>query len=222
MGSGTTKCWSKRTAVKSNNKSLFYAVQHLSNFIHDDPEIPDDRAKDPELEGERNKLEEERQRFRVEKVKEFKVETYKDTEGAILNAIERGLDPEKVLSEKQRSAVIRDTFDEIDNIIRKDERFLSTVRSMFKSAEQSGLNRDASAKIRLAYLARVKPLLSPVRQKVVAEYLPKGSQKQANGKRHIPSGGEGKSAPGKLDAKKIDFSKTSDMDILNDKVVFKK
>ncbi len=210
-------------AKRQGNSNLYHAVQHLSNFLHDDPNVPEDREKNPEIERERKELEDRENKFINKQVVDFKRSTYKVTETKIINQIERGLDPENVLSEKQKMAVIRDTFDEINEVVRKDERFMNSIRSMFKQAEQSGLSREASDKVTLAYLARVRPLLSTVRQKVLADYLPKNQKNLANGKRHIPSSGsQGKESQGKLDPKKIDWGKTSDMDILNDKVTYKK
>lgn len=206
----------KNDAQKSGDENLYRAVQYISRWLHNDINIPDEKAKDPELEKERNSLENQKREFSQNTARKFSDSTKEETYNSIMTRINRDIDPEGVLGEKARKRAAQDVFEEIDAIVKADERFMAGLKVSFRKAEQAGYSREASDSIRSAYLARVKPLLPAARQKVLADYLPKNPKKPVGtGKKIIPNSG----SQGKNGARtgKVDYSKLSDMDILNGK-----
>lgn len=206
-------------ARQTKDKNLFLAAQYISQYLHGTPDVPDER-RDPELEQERENFERQKQTQAQREFQSYKDETYNETYESIMDVINDGLDPNDVMTERQRRAAASDIFDTLDEIIRKDDTFMQQVKSMWKMAQRTGQRREASKKIKSAFLARVKTLLPSVRQKVRADYLPKGAAGKKEVKKYIPSSAtNGKGQIKQLDPKKI---VGSDMDILNDTFTYKK
>lgn len=210
------------------DKNLMLSAQHASKFIFGKHEIQDPRRR----EGSRGphpaeqKLEEERKTWQQTRFKEASAEVSAVIDDTLNREILRGLDPDKKLSERQRSSLVKSIMDEIDSQLKKDTAFGKQMGSLWKRAGSADYPKDQRASIQNAFLARAKALVPSVRARLRAEWfgekLPNSGKPKDNKegqeppkKRHVgnsggPAGG-GKRPPS---SKEVDYSKTSDMDLI--------
>ena len=108
----------------------------------------------------------------------------------------------------------------VNEVLSSDERHMAAMRSMWEKAERSGFSAEWRNRIRNYYLSRAKAILPGIRAKAKSEATHKPGTAPRN---QVPVGRSGSGSGGKvpLSAKHIDYSKTSDMDILNGKVTRK-
>ena len=113
----------------------------------------------------------------------------------------------------------------------KDPEYQAYINSLWAKAKRNGWNREDSAKIISTFLARAKKLLPSVRSKIVGEMIG-GTKKIGESKlrtqqnRRVETGNSGRPSSGNRDKtptnpSKIDWNKTSDLDVLNDNVTLK-
>jgi hypothetical protein len=221
----------KQSAVDSKNKNLYLAYQHISKHLFNSAETPDFEFGSLDKDGKDDKDKKDDTVSQVEG--SFIRDTLDTGERITLQIIKKDLDPNKVMTPKMFEAVAADIFRECNEIIKTDKRFAAQRQALWAEAKSKGYGRDASDRIIRAWLARVKPLIPSVRQKVSAEYLgdKRNKAELKKGKSHIPqSGGSNSDGSTKrdkdskriLNPKDVDFRNTSDEDLFEDKVTPKK
>jgi hypothetical protein len=211
-------------AKANGNQDLYYSVGHISKRIFNSPNIPDDIAPPPEILQKQTELEKKQKDFESSKQSYFENGISVSAEKRLTAAISNGLDPENTMSPKMRDAIAADTAKEIKDVLRSDKRYLATMNSLFKSAADNGFSPEASEKIINTFLARVKPLINPARQKIRSEYLQEKRNKNEinkSQKKFIPTSGNSGSSTKSLDPRNIDYRRTSDADILSGKINYK-
>lgn len=222
--------------------NLMKSAQHAANFIFGKPEIPDPsrRGKPSGPHPAEQKLEEERKSWAQTRFRESSHEISGQVDRVLEREIENGLDPDKKLSDRQRTRLIQDIKDEIDAQLSKDEGFKRQMRGMWQRASTSNYSREQRASIQSAFLARAKPLVPAIRSRLKAEWFGKSSTKPSSGqpsdntggrsdngqfkKRTIPESGTRSSGTRMRppSPKEVDYSKTSDMDLIEGKFTRKR
>jgi hypothetical protein len=204
--------------------NLAAAAQHIHNFLFDTPEIQDpsqsrSRADDPE----RKQFEEERKHFEQERFKDLSGETQRTIGSQLGNLIIDGLDPKNSLTPFIRNSIVDRVIEEIGSKLDKDSRHMAKMNSLWRRAKASGYPRAMANQIARAYLDSAKVLIPEIRNKIKSEALtgrfsPNGGKSKV--RKQIPPG-RGVSTS-QVGSKRIDYSKTSDMDILEDRVTYRK
>jgi hypothetical protein len=210
---------------KTGNKNLQLAAKHLANFIFSNGgQIPDitKRLEKPTAESDAEKeLKSERAKYAREK--------FQAAAGSIETACTTRLD--KVLTNKldglsafEVKALVREARHEVNEKLENNKIFQQQLSRLWKQAETDGYSPKSLARIENAWLAGAMEVAPAVRNRLKLEALgeqgpAKGAQSDKNGKKRTFKGGAGGGrgkAPsnGFQDPRKIDWKKTSDLDII--------
>jgi hypothetical protein len=183
----------------------------------------DDEAPDPKIVQKEQELEQTRKGLETDRARTFVTDTMDENKERLMGIIKRDLDPESVMTPGMQKAAAREVFEQIDELLSKDEAHLNRMNQAWKLAKQNGFNRASKDQIIRVYLERVKRVLPGIRQKVREDYLGprrKGdAEDKPTRKSYIPSSGSsGSGKERKLDPKKLDkdfYNKHTDQEILD-------
>lgn len=217
----------------SQNANLMRSAQHIAQFIFGRPDIPDPsrRGANTGPHPAEKKLQEEREQWAQQRFQEASQDINSAIDSELEAEIMKGLDPDKKLTDRQRSKLVEDIKNEIDAALGKDESFKRQMRSLWQKATTSNYGKEQRASIKSAFLARAKALVPSVRTRLRAEWLgerrPSGDgkdasknkkqgQKQPVKKRALPSSGAsaGQGPKRPPSPRDVDYNKTSDMDLI--------
>lgn len=210
-------------ANANGDKNLAVAAQYINRYLFGKVDIDDtrpirqERAPDPE----RQQFEQERQQFIQQRMTEFESDVHSTVRGEMEKLVSAGLDPRNELNEFTRKTIIKETLAQIGAVLTKDSRHTATMNSLWRRAMQSGLSAEHKARIMEAYLGRAKELLPTIRAKVRSEAIGTPKAKTNPTIKRATGTGVPARTSGQLSSKKVDWGKTSDLDILNDNVKFR-
>jgi hypothetical protein len=208
---------------KAGNKNLKLAAQYLSDFFFDDKGDMDNIPKGYE---KKESKEDDGLKKRETQFEERRLNTFlHDTQEIVTHRMSKMITEnisKMELTPYERRNLTNDIMNEIDTMIGKDSRHLSAVDSIRKSAREADYNGDWKSRLANTYLGRAKAVMEIAKKRALDKAEIKGGKNRVKkeAKRLSPSGSPGKSGT-TLRAKDIDFSKTSERDILNDKVTLK-
>lgn len=218
--------------VRNENENLRNAAAVISQHLFGNAKVASGEAevKLPSKKVEvDDKLEKERLAFKNERYSTFYNDIVSDSDVKLDSLIMSGLD-EKI-SKGLREVIVERTRREISKILGEDKVHASRMNSLWRKAGSDNFTSPHKNKILSAYLEGAKGLIPKVRSKVRSEILgtrDRNSETNAGPakKRVEPpnnAGGVGSSRKQSNfdNGKKIDYKKTSDLDILNDRVVYK-
>jgi hypothetical protein len=225
------------------SEDLQNAALHLSHYLFNDSgaiakgektlrpaQVPNE---------EKVKLENDRKEFETQRFTSFHGDVASEAQRGLKDLIlERGqhnklkMDPDGQLSEFMKNTLVEKIAEEVGKQMSSDKTHMSLVNSLWARAKKAGYQGDWKSRILSAYLARAKSLVGPVRSRLVSEALGtttdvgiKKAEKvaQINGRKEPGQGGRNAlEAPKTYDAKKIDWSRTSEDDFLNDNITLKR
>jgi hypothetical protein len=212
-----------RQARSSGNKNLYNAVGHISQFLFgkDVPPEAARRESSPELEAQKRDLDAREQQMYDNQARGFQTDVTSTGERLLRKALAKGLDPNDALPDFVKESIVNAAVNQIGSAMDKDEAHLSVINNLWARAQRAGFDKTSKAKLVAAWFGRAKSLVGPTRRKLVQAAIDKqsgkGPTKDVQRRRHIRSGGKGGSeAEGfrPKSAKDVDWSKTSDLDIL--------
>lgn len=210
-----------QAAKQNGNKSLFLAAQWMSNWIFGTAEPPNIQRTQPEQisnNGARKDIQ--------ARSGDFFNELGEEINSFLVSEAERNLDPNKVLP----SALLNSTKDEIIKsavaIIKKDVGAQNKLKVLRDQAARAGFNYESRKKIRDAYQTMMKPVIARMRSQKRDEAMKAiGKSVGQNGslkkKKVIPSSSKMTATKRPVDAKDVDWSKTSTRDAIDGKYVMK-
>jgi len=215
--------------LKTGNKNLVASAQHISNYLFEDPEVKQPRAKgkaDPELNEERRKLEQDRNQFEGQKRGEFVGDLHAKAGKQLVKIINDGLDPKNAMTAFTRDAITDKVIEEVGRRLEADPRHMARMKSLYTRAARAGYPKAMTDQISSAYLSAAKALVPGIRSEMKQKALTgKVVKKQLQGNRQIGQGGGAGNAGGNgrgPSAKQVDWSKTSDEDFLAGRITLKK
>jgi hypothetical protein len=218
-------------ARSSGNKNLFNAVGHLSQFLFGKDVPPEATVKQssPELDAQRQQLENEKQQMYDNQAKGFQSEVVSTGERLLRKELTKGLDPQNVLPDFVKESIVEAAIQKIGAAMDKDEAHLGVINNLWARAQRAGFSKDAKAKLVAAWFGRAKILAGPTRRKLVTSAVEKQTGKKVtkdiNRRKHIQTGGKPSSdAKGfrPKTARDVDWNQTSDLDILEGKATKRK
>ena len=181
-------------------------------------------AKNVQLSEEQKKLKTDKdQRLTgafIESSRKVELATDKALEALILRSA--SFDPDKVFAPALRRMGTQEVIKKIKEQLKADKGHMTVMASRWKRARSNGYTSDDESKISATYLARAKSLIPGIASKVAEAML--GTKKRAAEKqgeravvhpRQNNSGFSGGRQNGQVRTQK-DYSKMSDLDILND------
>ena len=210
---------------KNKDNNVMAAAKIMAHFLHGTYDIPSptERTKDPELDKERQKLQEERKSIDTERYTEFDTSVNDRTRRLMTKTISDGLDPTNSLSDFTKSKIIEEVIDRVGEELAKDHQHMTSISKLWKMAQGERFSSKSADRIITAFLSRAKPLISEVRSKVKNEALGTSSRKNGDSRRSTTrdtstgSRTSERSSGIPTDPKKVDkgfWRKHSDADIL--------
>jgi len=213
------------TGIARNDKNLVHSAKHIASLIWPShkgqiPEFetaPDKRS--PELEERERRLIEKERVLEQRDTNAFVGSVKGTSERLLRKRIEKGLDPNKVLSPFLKNSVVEKTMKEVQELMNEDPRFNLVMQRTFDRARRSGLSSEYRTRMVGTFIGRANQLIGPIRRRLLMAAL--GKVDRSEGEERPPvrrAVGEGSAAGGRersLKASDIDFSRSSDMDILS-------
>jgi hypothetical protein len=221
----------QRQARSSGNKNLYNAVGHISQFLFGKDVPPEATRKEssPEIEAQKKALDDREQQMYDNQAKGFQADVLSTSERLLRKALTKGLDPNNALPDFVKESIVNAAVDRIGQAMDKDEAHLKVINDLWARAQKTGFSKEAKSKLIAAWIGRAKPLVGPTRRKLVQSAIEKQegktSNKEVHRRKHIRTGGKGKpDAEGfrPKSAKDVDWTKTSDLDILEGKATQRK
>ena len=222
----------------SGNKNLMHAAEHLSQYVFGSIEYAQGSkthtaGKGESSDPERERLEEDRRQFELEKYNTARNEVIDVTEDELFKSITKGLDPDGVFSKELREMLVENIAKKVGEQLKTDTQHMATMNSLWKRGAKSGFSRELRQKIISTYLARAKSVMPAIREKVRSAAV---KTKQKDGEDKVtraattaarpeatgtPANGDGKRR-GPVSASEVDWNKTSDEEFLAGKITYKK
>lgn len=213
----------KISSEKNQNKNLGIAADIISEFIFGTKDLADKESRrDPELEAREQRLAQREQGLASQEYDKhanaLQETAYKRIHKEVLSRI----DPEGVLSEFDRDAKVEKVINELTYQLQSDPTHMRIMNGLIDRVKRSRYSEEEKARFLGTYLARAKPVLSPILRKASTA----ASGKPGNGKPLVRNDGRkvipstSKSAPsfknGKLPpTSELRRSGVSVLDILN-------
>lgn len=213
-------------ADREGDDNLRKSVRNVSRALTGNPDLPspDSGRPDPQIEAERNRLQQERQALFARDNRNFLTSCDRSVMKRLETMVSDGLDSKSELNDFTRNAIIERTLNDLHRAMLNDEGLRNKLQQTHKLAARSGFPEEYRARIVSASLERAKKLIPMLRDKHYRAALGKRSSGAGNkGKivtknETVTSGGNSGTHRGRIDTKR-----TSAEDFLNDRnVVFKK
>jgi hypothetical protein len=203
----------------NGDKNLALAAQYINRYLFGKTDIDETRpvTRERQPDPERQKFEEERQQFVESRKNDFTLDVQKSTRDELVKLVSAGLDPKNELNDFTRQSIIDKTLAQIGAALQGDARHMAMMMSLWRRAEATGLSAEHKARIIQAFIGRAKELMPAIRAKVRSEATGNTKRNITPIKRTTGTGVPNRTSS-TPSAKKIDWGKTSDLDVLNDNV----
>ena len=220
--------------LRNDNDNLKNAALVASMHFFGDPKVASGEKqlnlnKEPKKKDET--LERERASFKNERYSTFYNDVVQDSDKRINSLVMNGIDPKEVMTEGVKELVAERVIKEIGKTLASNSTHKNRMNSLWKKASAENFTSSWKTKIISAYIEAASEIMPKIRSSVRANVLGiRDRQPDRNGVERedkiIPrqSGSDGKTRLNgnkKLDPKKINWSKTSDLDLFNDTVTLK-
>ena len=218
--------------VRNENDNLKNAGLLLAQHIFGDMKVASGEKQIPTKQPAKRdeELEKERAKFRSERYSVLYNDVVSESNSKLKSIIKDGLDPRGVMTDAMKEILIEKVMKEINNTLVSDTSHTSQMNSLWRKAKNDGFSSSNKSKIIAAYLERAKELVPSIRSKVRSAALGTKTQKaerdseDTSDSRKEPrsnTGGGDQSNKGKGNGKQVDWSKTSDLDYIRGKIVYK-
>lgn len=220
-----------------DNEDVQKAAQTMANFLfgQDGKDILDGKKTFVEK-LETKKVDPEREKFEKERYDAFSNDIDSDAKGQLNSLIlakdKNGnlrLDPDGVFSEWMKKTLIEKISSTVNDEMSADKAHLSYMNSLWDKAKKDGYTREWKSRIISAYLARARQLVPAVRSRLVSEALGTSIRRSGKTKEVVDRNRPTRNSPQRgsknngsfQSGRAIDYSKTSDDDIINDNITYK-
>lgn len=203
--------------MKSKDKDTVLAARYFAKFYFDDDNVESATKFDTPSRANN----EEDNKLKTTQLKAAKTHVDNVIVSKLEKRIKTLIDPEDTMNEFTRDALVDKVVEQVDSLLTKDKSHNAAIKSLWRRAEKDGYVGDALSRIIRAYLGRASQSLPSI----IAKHLVDSKNgKKIKAKKDVPSDKSDKSGSKsvELDPRKIDYRRTSDLDILNDKVTVRK
>ena len=214
--------------TRTGNKNLKNAALLTSQVIWGELKLPTEPIKSTEVNPEVKQLQGELKTMREQQQLKFTKGVQSTVDSKLRKVIIKGLDPEEALPELVRDMIVDETAKRAGAYLLDDPQHKANMLSLWKQAGKKGFRSEDSDTLVKAYLARIRPYLSKERSKLVTKALKDlGREPKRKVKPNIGSGSSSSSSGGESTSKvpaarEVDWRKTSDLDLLEDRTVLRK
>lgn len=230
-----------QAGVKNENDNLKNAAMVMSHYFLGNKKIasgeeklslPTVKVKEEPKKEEVN----ERQKFEQERYNALYSDVDSDYDTQIKSTIKEGLDPDEVMSSFMKDALVNAIQNRINKVLGADTNHAANMKVLWAKAASQNYNSSWKARIISAALARAKAILPAIRNKARAEALGTKEREADRLERSTSktekvegartgsvsrTGDRSMAQIGRMDPKKIDWKKTTDLDVIQGKVTLK-
>ena len=213
-----------------SSEDMVNAANHLALFLFGDTGFANGSKTNTKVEKEEDKtVKSERETWEREKLQTFDNSVQGDIRSGLKSQILAGF-PKEGITDFVRDALVGKIISEIDKSIASDNTHIAFVRRLWAKAKAEGFRSDLKDSIVNAYLSRAKSLTPSIRRRLLSEALGTSfADKNRPAESVTPirrePGQSGRAPSGNVrnpTAKSVNWKKTSDLDMLNDRVTLKK
>lgn len=205
---------------KEDNKNLTNSALWLHKFLFESDDIEgkaefEDKVKSAEVTPAEKEYREKIEALNRRDRQNFKVSIDDEFTKGVEKFFMDGLDPDNILSEKTKTWMLRDLFDELNDQMVKDTRYMRGINSIWQQATGSGYNPSFKTRIVSTSLARAKQIIPSIRTKLRAEALGERRRlsKSKERERETPRVVSGRDNNKRVTSKK-DTSQMTDLEII--------
>ncbi len=228
---------------RTNNENLMHAAEHIANYLFNDHEIATSNKtfiQKSESNPEIDEFRKEKNEYEATRLTNFDGLVRSECANKLQEMIDGKdkdgksyLDPDNVLSKFVRTSLLKEVIAQVNQQMLADSIFQKQVQTLWVNSKRSGYSDEYKTRLISAFLARAKGLVPSIRAKLVSEALGTTSKihgkqgeilERSNSRKETGSSGRDVRQNGNktYDPKQIDWSKTSDADLFDDNVTFKK
>jgi len=221
-----------QTGIQRKDDNLKNSALFLSEFVFNTSDVAEGKKSVGGEESAPDKtLADERAKFEQEKHQDFYNGVTETAKLQLSKMIDNEkLDPNGSFSPFIKQSIVNKIMEEVGEVLASDKEHLRYMDSLWKKARESGRNQQSKDRIISAYLSRVKTVIPALRAKYVSEALGQRvktaterkqktediqSRSKGNSSGKVPSANKG------YDPSKIDYKKTSALDIINDNITYR-
>lgn len=214
-----------QAAAKSGNDNLVISAKNLNHFLFGDTDV--DKAAPGLKVGEEDKVTKREREFEQKVEANFRNDLVATGNVRARKIISLAF-KDSGLSELTQKHLTDEIYNRVDAALSKDPRHMGNIEHLYKQAKREGFTSIGKDRIINATLSRAKGLIPQIRQKVLTEAKVSAKEGHKDGKKpiRVPSSGAQRGSdlkPGqKVDIKKVDMTKTSERDLLDGKITYKK
>lgn len=221
------------TGIARGDKNLVNSAKHIASLLWptykgEIPELAVGTAKSsPEMDERQRQLEEKEKSLDQRDAQQF-VGAVKSTCNRLLRKrVEKGLDPNSVLSPFVKNSVVEKAMQEVQELLNEDLRFNRVMEQTFARAKRSGYSGEYRTRMVGTYIGRATQLIGPIRRRLILAALNKSDGKgdketKPPVRREVGEGGTSGSQQRIAKTSDINWDQTSDLDILSNKVKSKR
>jgi hypothetical protein len=211
-----------REGARTGDVNLRKAALIVGKFMTGELKIPNSSSSREN--PERIKFEEDKNRFFQQRHQQQLEDLHTTTRAEVEELIAESLEDIDGLTKWERRKLSEDILKKVDKSLAQDERHQALIRSMLKRWVNSNYSLAQKKQLTSAYLTRAKQLIEPTRDRILKDAKKKPVRKvvredKQNRQEDTESRSSGSDA---LNPRKIDWSKTTDRDFLDDKVTLRK
>lgn len=219
-------------AEVSDSKNLKLAVKWMARFVFNDADgnIPEDEreVEDKGNDETSSPLAEENKRLKLTTLRNFSQDIKDRTEKVLEREILKSVDPEDALPSFMQEALVGKVIREIQVSLNSDKEHTRVMTTLWNQAKKNDYSKEDRGQLINAFLARARKILPSIRDKHKKEVMSKlklssngkdSKEGQRPNRRRIPESGIVTRQQGTPKAGQINWKKTSDEDILNDRYV---
>jgi hypothetical protein len=210
---------------RESSEDKMNAAMHLALWAFGDTQYATGEKKivEPTKSKAQDEFEKEKQDFYKQKYITLKDEVGKSVDRRVRKEIMANFDPENVFTDTVRDLLVAKIIDEVDATIGSDPAHMRRMNQLWKQAERAGFTDEWKSKITNAYLMRALPVLPEVKSKISGEAIKSSASPEKKKEAEVKSGRIPESNSGdKNTPRRVDYRKTSDLDILNGKIAYRK
>lgn len=215
-------------AKATKNQNLIYSIGHISQYLWNSKTLPELKAM-PRIEDnpEALRARQENDGLKGRLAMEFQTAVIETGLDDFRKTVDFTFNNDKRFTPIERDALVDKIVIEVRNALVKDQSYTRRINAVWRQAAQAGHDRKFVPRVVNTFLGGAKSVLPSVRATVVQNALKrKGITQPAVGQQTGgPRGGGPSRGQGVVSPSRIDYNKTSDMDILgvdSSKITLKK
>lgn len=202
--------------INSKNKNLVAAAQYASQFLWENDDVAQATSFKPTEKVDRTRENE----FLARQLETSSTYVDRKVRSKLSKRIIEIIDPQQTRNSFERDALVDKAIVEVNRVLSKDKAHGAHLNSLWRKAQKNGFAADSLSKIIGAYIGRASASMPAIlaKMKVSGKKVEK-----VKGKTVVsPESRSGRSESRKVaNPGEVDYRRTSDADILNDKVTLK-